>query len=192
MNFKGNSRRDDEQVAHLVKGLSLDEDQWMKFDNQSMGMEHTRCDSNVDNWEPNRYEVDHVIAHKVVNGRDFYLVVWKGYSKDTWEPVENLDDCREKLYDFHKLSNEIKLNDQLQSDYEFDPEERKLFLDALQDSSSVNYELYDKVILGRTKDFNYLSEPTIESVPISEIGERGKLESELNQKDEDSDLYDLL
>ncbi|RIB19060.1 hypothetical protein C2G38_1293847 [Gigaspora rosea] len=79
-------RDEDVQVAHLVKDLSLDESEWNKFDNQSTDMEYTRHgskDDDVDNWEPNRYEIDHIIAHKIVNGRDFYLVVWKGYSKDT-------------------------------------------------------------------------------------------------------------
>ncbi|CAG8573460.1 23219_t:CDS:2 [Gigaspora margarita] len=165
-------REEDVQVAHLVKDLSLDESEWNKFDNQSMDMEYTRHrskDDNVDHWEPNRYEIDHIIAHKVVN---------------------NLDDCREKLNEFYKLSDELKISDQFRSSNELDPEERSMFLNALQDSNSADYDLYDKIILGRTKNHDYLSEPRIESVPIAEIGERGQMEYEEKLK-EDIDLYDL-
>ncbi|CAG8470473.1 10771_t:CDS:2 [Dentiscutata heterogama] len=182
------------RVAHLVKSLSLDEDDWEKFDNQSMDMEYTINDSkddNIDNWEPDRYEVDQIIAHKVANGRDLYLVTWKGYSKDTWEPAENLDDCREKLDEFHRLSDEMKIADQYCSQYEFDPEERDLFLNALHDSDRVNFDLYDKIILGRIKDFDYndyASDPRIESVPIAEIGQRGRREEELKCREE-CDLF---
>ncbi|CAG8485878.1 14168_t:CDS:2 [Racocetra fulgida] len=47
--------------------------------------------------------------------------------------------------------------------YEFDPKERNMFLNAIQDSDHINFDLYDKIILGRTKDYDYLSEPRIES-----------------------------
>ncbi|CAG8476549.1 12800_t:CDS:2 [Cetraspora pellucida] len=182
------SKHKDEEanVAHLVKSLSIGEDDWKNFDNQSMDVECTKHDSkdnNVDNWEPNRYEVEQIIAHKVVNGQDLYLVMWRGYSKDTWEPVENLDDCRDKLYEFHKLSDEIKMNEQHHL-YELDPEERNMFLNALHDSSHINFDLYDKIILGRTRDYDYLSEPRIESVPIAEISERNQKEKEAKQQDQ--------
>ncbi|CAG8511905.1 11972_t:CDS:2 [Racocetra fulgida] len=55
--------RDEEiRVAHLVKGLSLDENEWEELDNQSMEMDiecirHDSKDDNVDTWEPDRYEI---------------------------------------------------------------------------------------------------------------------------------------
>ncbi|CAG8504313.1 9948_t:CDS:2 [Cetraspora pellucida] len=198
MNTMTSRPRDEEtRVAHLVKGLSLDEDGWEGLDNQSMDMDmeftkHDSKDDNVDNWEPDRYEVDQIIAHKVVNGQDHYLVMWRGYSKDTWEPVENLDDCREKLEEFHKLSNEMKINDHCHSQYEFDPEERNMFLNALYDSGRINFDLYDKIVLGRIKDYDYndnASDPRIENVPIAEIGERGKKEEEESKRHEECDLF---
>jgi hypothetical protein len=40
------------------------------------------------------YLVDRILGHKVVNGKDFYYVHWKGYpaDDDTWEPKENLNE----------------------------------------------------------------------------------------------------
>ncbi|CAG8515528.1 6411_t:CDS:2 [Cetraspora pellucida] len=177
MNTMSSRPRDEEtRVAHLVKGLSLDEDGWEGLDNQSMDMDmeftkHDSKDDNVDNWEPDRYEVDQIIAHKVMN---------------------NLDDCREKLEEFHKLSNEMNINDHCHSQYEFDPEERTMFLNALYDSGRINFDLYDKIVLGRIKDYDYndnASDPRIENVPIAEIGERGKKEEEESKRHEECDLF---
>ncbi|CAG8812566.1 27257_t:CDS:1, partial [Dentiscutata erythropus] len=59
------------QVDRLVRCLSLDEDERNKSENVSMDVDHflrhNSRDENADNWEPNRYEIDRIIAHKVVN-----------------------------------------------------------------------------------------------------------------------------
>jgi hypothetical protein len=38
------------------------------------------------------YEVDHIVASRLVRGRTEYLVRWRGYGSfdDTWEPEANL------------------------------------------------------------------------------------------------------
>jgi len=50
------------------------------------------------------YEVDRIMKHKVVRGQLHYLVHWKGYqhSEDTWEPKDNLTNCREALMKYHQ------------------------------------------------------------------------------------------
>lgn len=51
------------------------------------------------------YEVEEILDHhKVQNGDIFYLVKWKGWSTDdsTWEPEENLTNCKQILTNYHK------------------------------------------------------------------------------------------
>ena len=52
-----------------------------------------------------QYEIEHLVNHKVINGKDFYLVRWKGYDQDedTWEPVSNLEEtAAEMIAKYHK------------------------------------------------------------------------------------------
>jgi len=47
------------------------------------------------------YEVElikSIMIHR--NGTREYLIQWKGYKKETWEPEENLKGCQEKLSEF--------------------------------------------------------------------------------------------
>ena len=48
------------------------------------------------------YEVEKIVKKRVKNGKVEYKVRWKGYSKDddTWEPIEHLEGCMEKLHEF--------------------------------------------------------------------------------------------
>jgi hypothetical protein len=48
------------------------------------------------------YEVDRILAKRVVRGQDQFLVRWKGYSsfEDSWEPKANLTNAPEKLKEF--------------------------------------------------------------------------------------------
>ena len=63
----------------------------------------------------NEYVVERILKEKRVkqrNGRSqtMYLVKWEGYNEETWEPVRNLSNCREKIDEFraqrHILSDE--------------------------------------------------------------------------------------
>ena len=57
-----------------------------------------------------QYEIEHLVNHKVINGKDFYLVRWKGYDQDedTWEPVSNLEETAgEMIAKYHKNLWEI-------------------------------------------------------------------------------------
>jgi hypothetical protein len=58
----------------------------------------------ADDDEP-EYEIEQLVNHKTVDGKDFYLVRWKGYDQDedTWEPREELEEnASEILADYLK------------------------------------------------------------------------------------------
>jgi hypothetical protein len=58
----------------------------------------------ADDEEP-EYEIEQLVNHKTVEGKDFYLVRWKGYDQDedTWEPREELEEnASEILADYLK------------------------------------------------------------------------------------------
>ena len=50
------------------------------------------------------YEVETVLDSRIHYGYVQYLVKWKGYpdSKNSWEPVRNLCNCKESIDNFHK------------------------------------------------------------------------------------------
>jgi hypothetical protein len=50
--------------------------------------------------ESDRYEVERVVGHDGCKGQRLYLVKWKGYKEETWEPEEYLDDCAEALEEY--------------------------------------------------------------------------------------------
>ena len=46
------------------------------------------------------YEVEEILDHKLVRGKKKFLIRWKGYSDNTWEPEENLENAQEALRDY--------------------------------------------------------------------------------------------
>ncbi|CAG8451728.1 13032_t:CDS:2 [Funneliformis caledonium] len=46
------------------------------------------------------YEVEAIENHKYVDGKNYYRVKWKGYDERTWEPSQNLNNCKEKLHEY--------------------------------------------------------------------------------------------
>ncbi|MBW0531069.1 hypothetical protein O181_070784 [Austropuccinia psidii MF-1] len=74
--------------------------------------------SKIQNWhreppapiiieEEEEWEVSQILDSKLKKRKLWYLVEWKGFSKDserfTWEPTENLKNCPELGKDFHSL-----------------------------------------------------------------------------------------
>jgi len=48
------------------------------------------------------FEVEQLLNRKVVRGRTYFLVRWRGHAsaEDSWEPVENLTNCPERLAEY--------------------------------------------------------------------------------------------
>ena len=60
------------------------------------------------------YEVEEIKGKKKIGGKWMYYVKWENYpdSENTWEPVENLDDCKSMLSEFER-EYDIKKNKKL-------------------------------------------------------------------------------
>jgi len=53
------------------------------------------------------FEVEEILDHRVHQGETRFLVKWKGYSDllNSWEPEENLGNCKESLADYKRRRN---------------------------------------------------------------------------------------
>merc|ERR1712228_751151 len=49
--------------------------------------------------EETMYEVEGILDHRKKDGVDFYLVKWKGYTEQTWEPDANIGEELNDLKD---------------------------------------------------------------------------------------------
>ncbi|KAI1287341.1 Heterochromatin protein 1 [Halotydeus destructor] len=54
--------------------------------------------------DENIYEVQKIVAKRIMNGRPEYYIRWKGYGRnyDSWEPVSCLDNCQVMLENFER------------------------------------------------------------------------------------------
>ncbi|RHZ63722.1 hypothetical protein Glove_328g16 [Diversispora epigaea] len=59
--------------------------------------------------ESESFEVESVMSRRVENGKENFLIKWKGYTKPTWEPRENLDGCEQLLESFYKVAKDTDL-----------------------------------------------------------------------------------
>ncbi|KAG5518805.1 hypothetical protein PMAC_002776 [Pneumocystis sp. 'macacae'] len=67
---------------------------------------------NIDSLDGEIYEVERICEEFVQeDGSILYRISWKGYSKDfdTWEPIENLIDCKHALEDWNRFKNSTSL-----------------------------------------------------------------------------------
>ena len=48
------------------------------------------------------FDIDRIEDYKIINGNDYFLVKWAGYSScdNTWEPRENLTNVEEMVDEF--------------------------------------------------------------------------------------------
>jgi hypothetical protein len=58
----------------------------------------------AEGYEDQDYEVEKILATSQINGKQHWLVKWKGYntSENTWEPIEHLASAQEALRGFQK------------------------------------------------------------------------------------------
>ncbi|CAG8583146.1 6610_t:CDS:2, partial [Dentiscutata erythropus] len=103
-------------------------------------------------------------------GKEKFLIQWKGYSKPTWEPRENLDDCALLLDSFYKVAKDTEPESVTPTGVPTDDDFKQKLLEAHQSSMHLNMELYDRLILKRGVKDNSDIGPKIENVPIVSFG----------------------
>lgn len=59
--------------------------------------------------ESGTYQVEAIVGHTIKKGKNYFLVKWAGYpsSQNTWEPEENLEECREYLTTYLKPEKSV-------------------------------------------------------------------------------------
>lgn len=60
------------------------------------------------NQKESEYEVDRILDKRMRDGIMVYKIQWKGFpaSEATWEPVENLQKCKDMISEFEKSRKE--------------------------------------------------------------------------------------
>lgn len=53
-----------------------------------------------DSQDSEIYEVEAILDSRIRRKRVQFLVRWTGYNQTTWEPYENLDGCKELIFEF--------------------------------------------------------------------------------------------
>lgn len=63
------------------------------------------------------YSVQDIWDSKKINGKEYFLVKWEGYSPDenTWEPIENLENIRWMVDNF--LENKYKVGKMIKNQH---------------------------------------------------------------------------
>ncbi|CAG8570044.1 5873_t:CDS:2 [Acaulospora morrowiae] len=142
-----------------------DDDEWVENEIEEM----EEMEEMDDEDEPERYEVESVMSRKIEEGKEKFLVKWKGYTKPTWEPRENLDSCEQSLEVFYKVAEDTDLVTEPISTPIGPPTDddfKQKLRDAYEFSLHLDMELYDRLILKRgVKDSGDIG-PKIETVPI--------------------------
>ena len=91
----------DEEESNSYLSLSL----------QSISLDDSTLEEKGEKAEKGEeYAVERILGKKKFGGTNKYLVKWKGYSsKDaTWEPTENLHNCKEFLDEFESSTRNVK------------------------------------------------------------------------------------
>ncbi|RGB32508.1 hypothetical protein C1646_762773 [Rhizophagus diaphanus] len=131
-----------------------EEDEDVEMTVPEVEIEETEEEVEIDDFSRHRhgqietYEVDSIIQKKFENGREMFLVQWKGYTKPTWEPRENLDNCTEALDSFFSLIKDADFDSKSESDLKHE-KWRSSIKEAYETSKKFDYEIYEKYILRR-------------------------------------------
>ncbi|CAG8526177.1 13389_t:CDS:2 [Ambispora gerdemannii] len=109
-------------------------------------------------------------------GRKLYSVKWKGWTKETWEPIENLDGCEEKLTKFYQVMRGTDLDDKnldkrsayLAAFWISQQQSEPHILREYKSSKTLDVEAYDRYVLkkGKSKSERGEGSPEIAAVPF--------------------------
>lgn len=79
------------------RNLSVDPEE-----TQNMPLPKKQKKGKLKNEEEDTYIIEEILDFKFENGKEFFHIKWKGWedSDNTWEPIENLDNCPELLKHF--------------------------------------------------------------------------------------------
>lgn len=101
----------------------------------------------VEDDEGSDYEVEQILNHREVNGKMEYLIKWKGYDEETWEPEQNLhdDDTKKRYWD---IVDEVKQKSKKKFE-EYEKTERNCFDSKIKRScvEKVRYYKYYCLIM---------------------------------------------
>lgn len=95
--------------------------------------------------EEDIFEVEEVLNHKSVRGKDYYYIHWKGFDEpedNTWEPLENLENCLDLVIAYYlKIEKEIPKNiTTLLNEIKEEKEELSKKANSIEDKASPNTE----------------------------------------------------
>lgn len=106
-----------------------------------------KCSYKDQSQSSTEYEVEKIIGHKIKKKKDKrtkkfyyqkeYLVKWVGYTKPTWEPESNLDNCQELLNEYKLKILSKKSKDNSENTY-------NIYSNYNESSSEENYYIPKK------------------------------------------------
>ena len=74
------------------------------YDNDLLLIPSTEVSNKMTPFE--KYEISKIVSHKKMNGKDMYLIKWKGYKTPTYEPYEMLiEDVPKLVRAFDRVNN---------------------------------------------------------------------------------------
>ena len=65
-------------------------------------------ESNEGSSSDSVYEVEFIVDERIFEGQTQFLVQWKGYDEQTWEPFDNCKSAPKKIADFRRKQRELK------------------------------------------------------------------------------------
>ncbi|CAG8511485.1 2649_t:CDS:2 [Ambispora leptoticha] len=120
--------------------------------------------------EEDRYEVESINSMKTENASELR------WTKETWEPIENLDGCEEKLTKFYQVMRGTDLDDKnvdkrssyLSAFWISQQQSEPHILREYKSSKTLDVEAYDKYVLKKGKSKSERSEggPEIAAIPF--------------------------
>ena len=105
--------------------------------------------------EGEEYQVETVLNSKLVKGRRFYLVKWKGYGRKdaTWEPESALENCSELRQEYEDNLRAAEAYPALLQTLDTGPGRFKLDSDSDYESDADSVSLFSEVVVSEFKAY---------------------------------------